>query len=82
MEQRKIQTKSDSLRKELERFVYSTNIILKDKVETMDIILLLRNVHPFWRSDLATRLKNENMISRDEASEFTTSRVEPIFKFR
>jgi hypothetical protein len=60
----------NTLRKELERLVYSTNIVLRDKVQEMGFVSLLRNVHPAFREDYARKLYWEKTISKDEANEF------------
>jgi len=62
---------SNLLRRELERFVVSTNIVLKHSVHYMGIIELLRNSHPNYRSDYAFKLKEAGMIHPSEATEFT-----------
>jgi hypothetical protein len=59
-----------STRSELQILVSSTNKVLKDKVQTMGHIELLRNVHPMFRSDYAFKLLKEKEISKAEALEF------------
>lgn len=60
-----------SIKTDLERLVYSTNVVLKDVVQSMNYIALLRNVHPIYRSDYAMRLYRQNLITKEEAKEFT-----------
>jgi hypothetical protein len=60
-------------RKELEVMVTSYNKILKTRVQTMNITLLLRNVHPDYRSRFAYQLWKERQISRVKAMEFTNA---------
>ena len=55
----------------LRQSVLAVNKILKDKVETMGVIELLRNSHPIYRSDFATTLYKERILSKDEALLFT-----------
>jgi hypothetical protein len=57
-------------RKNLELYVVAWNIILKEVVQTMDIVTLLRNAHPTYRANFATRLLEEKLISKDECKEF------------
>lgn len=58
-------------RKEIELLVVAHNYPLRESVATMDIIILLRNLHPSFRSDYATRLMREDVITQDQAAEFT-----------
>lgn len=58
------------IRSELERLVYSTNIVLKDKVHDMGYIALLRNLHPIYQSDFAMKLFRQNLITKEETKEF------------
>ena len=60
----------NELRLELELFVASCNICLKDVVDQMDNIILLRNVHPVYRAIFASAMLDQKMISKLEASEF------------
>ena len=62
--------KKESLRRELECYVYAWNTVLKDAVKSMDIVTLLRNAHPAYRSDFARSLKDAGAITSFEASEF------------
>ncbi len=59
-----------SIKTELERLVYSTNTVLKDKVHDMGYIALLRNLHPIYRPDFAMKLFRQNLITKDETHEF------------
>jgi hypothetical protein len=68
--QRTIPPRKSSLRLELEAYVVAWNTCLRKAVETMDNIILLRNAHPTFRPDYATKLKEAGMISKDEAREF------------
>jgi len=66
---RTIQPKK-SLRRELECYVTAWNTCLKEVVKSMDLITLLRNAHPAYRSNFASSLKEAGMITPFEASEF------------
>jgi hypothetical protein len=59
------------MRTELERFVFAWNTPLKDAVLTMDLVILLRNCHPLYRSAYAAELRNAGLLDADSASEFT-----------
>ena len=61
-------------RKELERYVVSTNKVLKNVVENMNLIALLRNAHPIYRGDFARELYREGSITKEEAKEFINIR--------
>jgi len=74
MERRYIRVKVRSLRRELEFYVAAHNKILSDAVKTMGPITLLRNAHPIYRGDFALALKNEGIISKEEAQEFVKIR--------
>ena len=54
----------------LKQDVLGVNAPLKEVIETMDPILLLRNCHPFSRGEYAILLKEEGIISKEEAKEF------------
>jgi hypothetical protein len=58
------------MRKDLERFVYAWNTPLKDVVKTMDLIILLRNLHPLYRAAFAAELRNAGLLLPEEAKEF------------
>ena len=58
-------------RTELEIMVTAYNHILKPRVEKMNNVLLLRNVHPNHRSQFAYRLYKEHNLSKSKALEFT-----------
>jgi hypothetical protein len=60
-----------TLRKEIERLVISSNKILRDTVSSMDIIILLRNLHPTLRPEFARKLKTEGVITEKQMLEFT-----------
>ena len=51
---RTVPPKRNSLRHELECYVTSHNKYLKNVVESMSIIALLRNAHPIYRSSFAS----------------------------
>lgn len=59
-----------SIKTDLERLVYSTNVVLKDAVKDMGYIALLRNLHPIYRPDYAMRLYRQNLITKEETHEF------------
>ena len=59
------------LRQELETLVISTNKPLKEKVSQMDLIELLRNIHPLYSSEYyAYLLLRAGQIDKDQAKEF------------
>lgn len=57
-------------RKLLEQYVIAWNKYLKEVVQDMNLITLLRNAHPSYRSAFALTLVNEKQISREEGKEF------------
>ena len=61
-----------SIRQQLELFVYAFNTPLKDVVQSMDVVILLRNSHPTYRSAFASQLKDAGLLSADDAKEFIT----------
>lgn len=62
--------KVESLRKELESYVIAWNTCLKKIVGKMDLIILLRNAHPAYTSNFASKLLEAGMLTKHEASEF------------
>lgn len=60
-----------STRKLLEQYVIACNKYLKEVVQNMDLIILLRNSHSIYRSNFAMMLYNENQISKEQVTEFT-----------
>ena len=70
MERRKINVKARLLRSDLEHFVAVWNTPLKEAVKSMDIIILLRNTHPLYRGDFASKFRLAKLISDNEAREF------------
>lgn len=50
--------------------VIATNKMLREAVNKMNPIILLRNVHPAYRADFATQLAKEEVITKEEAHEF------------
>jgi hypothetical protein len=60
----------NTLIKELERWVVSYNTCLRGSVEDMDVIALLRNVHPYVRVEFAYKCKDAGLITRDEVHQF------------
>jgi hypothetical protein len=58
------------MRTDLERFVYAWNTPLKEAVQTMDLVILLRNAHPAYRAVYAAELKNAGLLLPEEANEF------------
>ena len=59
-----------SVRQQLELFVYAFNTPLKDVVQTMDVVTLLRNSHPTYRSAFASQMKDAGLLSARNAEEF------------
>jgi len=71
--------KKNPLRRELERCVIAFNVCLKDVVQSMNIIILLRNCHPSYRADYAYKLLDAKLIKPDDVHEFIKlKRDEPI----
>lgn len=64
-----------TVRKELERWVVAMNKNLREVVADMDIIILLRNCTPSYRSDFALRLYREKVITLEQAKEFSDSKA-------
>lgn len=60
----------NSLRKDIEHNVIAMNRYLKSAVGFMDNVILLRNLHPSYRSDFAYALLRNNMITKEDAHEF------------
>lgn len=60
----------NEIRIELELYVLAWNKCLKDVVEYMDNVILLRNAHPAYRAAFANSMLDQKMISKLEASEF------------
>lgn len=60
----------NELIKNLERAVCSYNTVLKNKVGSMDVIELLRNVHPTLRTDFAYNCRDAGLIHPSEITEF------------
>lgn len=59
-------------RKLLEQYVIACNKYLKEVVQNMDLITLLRNAHPVHRSAFASALVDEKQISKEQGKEFIT----------
>jgi hypothetical protein len=63
-----------ALRLDLEHCVWSFNKVLREAVQTMNNVNLLRNVHPMYREVYARRLKEEGEITEDQMRLFTTNK--------
>jgi hypothetical protein len=63
--------KTPSVRRELESYVIGWNKFLKEAVQSMDFITLLRNANPVDRPDFTYKLLKEGLITIEEAKEFT-----------
>ena len=50
--------------------MYAFNTPLKDVVQTMDVVTLLRNSHPTYRSAFASQMKDAGLLSARNAEEF------------
>jgi len=61
---------NSNLRTEFESLAVSTNKYLREVVKGMDIIILLRNMHPIAREHSAHILYNDKIITKDQAREF------------
>jgi hypothetical protein len=59
------------MRESLERFVYAWNTPLKDVVQSMDLIILIRNCHPLYRATYAAELRSAGLLDDESAKEFT-----------
>ena len=59
-------------RNRLENYVVATNCHLRDTVQSMDLIVLLRNAWPPYRADFARELYSEGQITANQLKEFTT----------
>jgi len=59
------------MRKELESAVVGVNRHLKDTVQNMEPIELLRNCHPLYRKEYARDLYHTGQITEAEMTEFT-----------
>ena len=55
---------------ELHIMVIAYNRILNGRVNQMNIVQLLRNVHPAYRSLFASQLYREGKLSKSEKMEF------------
>ena len=55
---------------ELHIMVIAYNRILQSRVNQMNIVQLLRNVHPAYRSLFASQLYKEGKLSKSEEKEF------------
>lgn len=60
----------NNLRTQIESIVIAHNKVLRDKVKEMNLVALLRNMHPIYRSDFAYRLLRKDLITKAEAHEF------------
>lgn len=56
--------------KDLKQYVLSTNIMLREVVDSMSPIILLRNAHPAYRPDFARQLVSDGIITKEDAEEF------------
>ncbi len=52
------------------QYVCAWDISLKETAHKMDLITLLRNAHPAYRSAFALTLMNENQITKEQGKEF------------
>jgi hypothetical protein len=64
------QPRKHTLRHELKNMVIAENSYLKEAVGKMSNIILLRNVHPLYRADFASKLKNAGIITEEQSKEF------------
>ena len=70
----------NELIKTLERAVCSYNTVLRKKVKEMDVIELLRNVHPALRTDFAYNCRDAGLIHPSEVTEFIQKEESHKFK--
>lgn len=54
----------------LKNYVISTNTILRETINGMEPIILLRNAHPTYRPDFAQVLVKDGIITKEQAEEF------------
>ena len=58
----------------LKRDICAVNKVLKDVVETMSVLELLRNVHPDMRSYYAFEFYKAKTLTREEIEEFNNDK--------
>ena len=66
---RTILPKKHSLRIALEAYVSAWNTPLKEAVKSMDLITLLRNAHPSYRTSFMTELEHNGLIGKQMIAE-------------
>lgn len=71
----------NELIKKLEQSVVSTNTVLKDVVKDMDILVLLRNVHPSVRVDFAYDCRDAGLLLPYEINEFIQKDVKTRYGY-
>lgn len=59
-----------NVRKVLEQHVIGCNKPLAPVVESMDVLILLRNAHPLERANFASHLIEAGLMTNIEAKEF------------
>ncbi len=59
-----------NIRIELQSHVISVNKYLREAVDNMDTITLLRNMHPIVREHYTHELLKDGIITREQAKEF------------
>lgn len=55
---------------ELRNYVVAWSTPLKESVQQMDCVTLLRNAHPAYRNVFASALLEAKLLSKNDASEF------------
>ena len=60
-------------RKLLEDYVIAWNTSLREVVSQMSPVILLRNAHPTYRGNFASKLLDEGILTKIEANEFVTT---------
>ena len=58
----------------MENEVCAVNSALKETVQDMDLMILLRNCHPANRTDFARTLHKEGSITEEQMKEFTVTK--------
>jgi hypothetical protein len=66
-----LKIKQEKVLLEVRRAVYSTNKVLKEAVDQMEPVILLRNVHPTYRWDYAKMLLEVGIITQWQSLEFS-----------
>lgn len=66
---------------DMERMIVAHNAPLKDKVKEMDVIELLSNVHPSFRSDYVYLCRDAGLLHPSEVNKFIPKPSQVTRKF-